>query len=113
IVFIGSFIVSSAALVGLTASKVSIALERLAVASSSERFQRIYDTANLSAQIDPKILDDLRLYIPSDYALHLISRGGQDTDTGARRHDAAAQIANDGRRDGAGKLRCRAAGVLG
>jgi methyl-accepting chemotaxis protein len=83
IVFIGSFIVSSAALVELTASKVLIALERLAIASSSERFQRIYDTANLSAQIDPKILDDLRLYIPSDYALHLISRGGQVTDAGA------------------------------
>ncbi|HEX9501574.1 MAG TPA: HAMP domain-containing protein, partial [Thermoanaerobaculia bacterium] len=82
IVFIGSFIVSSAALVELTASKVLIALERLAIASSSERFQRIYDTANLSARIDPKILDDLRLYIPSDYALHLISRNGQVTNAG-------------------------------
>ncbi|HEX9501347.1 MAG TPA: hypothetical protein VGA10_06815, partial [Thermoanaerobaculia bacterium] len=57
IVFIGTFIVSSAALVELIASKVLIALEHLAVASASERFQRVYDTANLSAQIDPKILD--------------------------------------------------------
>ena len=82
IVFIGCFIVSSAALIELISSKVLIALERLAIASSSERFQRIYDTANLSAQIDPKILDDLRLYIPSDYTLHLISKNGQVTNTG-------------------------------
>jgi len=82
IVFIGTFIVSSAALVELISSKVTDALERLAIASSAERYQRIYDTANLSAQIDPKILSDLRLYIPSDYALHLISRDGRVTSTG-------------------------------
>src|SRR5262249_46635234 len=82
VVFIGCFMVSSAALIELISSKVLIALESLAIASSSERFQRIYDTANLSAQIDPKILDDLRLYIPTDYTLHLISRDGKVTNTG-------------------------------
>jgi len=82
IVFIGCFIVSSAALIELISSKVGIALEQLAIASSSERFQRVYDTANLAAQIDPKMLDDLRLYIPADYALHLITRDGKATDTG-------------------------------
>jgi methyl-accepting chemotaxis protein len=81
IVFIGTFIVSSAALVGLISSKTLIALERLAIASSSERFQRVFDTANLSARIDPKIIDDLRLYIPSDYALHLIAPNGSVVDT--------------------------------
>ena len=81
IVFIGSFIISSAALVVLVSSKVSTTLERLAIASSAERFQRIYDTANLAAQIDPKLVDDLRLYIPSDYALHLIDKKGKVTST--------------------------------
>jgi methyl-accepting chemotaxis protein len=82
IAFIGSFIISSAALVELISSKVSISLEGLAIASSSDRFQRVFDTANLSAKIDPKILDDLRLYIPSDYQLHLISKNGRVTSTG-------------------------------
>jgi methyl-accepting chemotaxis protein len=81
IVFIGSFIISSAALVELVSSKVSTTLERLAIASAAERFQRIYDTANLAAQIDPKLLDDLRLYIPNDYALHLIDKKGKVTST--------------------------------
>ena len=77
IVFIGSFIISSAALVELVSSKVSITLERLAISSAADRFQRVFDTANLGAQIDPAMIDDLRLYIPSDYALHLITRNGK------------------------------------
>jgi methyl-accepting chemotaxis protein len=81
IVFIGSFIISSAALVELIASKVTVTLERLAVASSAERFQRIFDTANVAAKADAKLLDDLRLYIPSDYALHLITKDGRVTST--------------------------------
>jgi methyl-accepting chemotaxis protein len=81
IVFIGSFIISSAALVELISSKVSTTLERLAISSSAERFQRVYDTANLAAQADARLLDDLRLYIPSDYALHLINRNGHLTST--------------------------------
>ncbi len=81
IVFIGSFIISSAALVELVSSKTATTLERLAIASSADRFQRVYDTANLAAQIDPNLIDDLRLYIPGDYALHLIARNGKVTST--------------------------------
>ena len=82
IVFIGSFIISSAALVELISSDTLMQLERLAIESSAERFQRVYETANLSAQIDAKVLDDLRLYIPRDYALHLIPARGAPADTG-------------------------------
>ncbi len=81
IVFIGSFIISSAALVELVSSKVSITLERLAIATSSDRFQRVYESANIAAQIDPRMLDDLKFYIPSDYALHLIGKNGRITST--------------------------------
>ena len=81
VVFIGSFLISSLALVELVSSKVSAALEQLAVQSSSDRFQRVYDTANLAAQITPAALDDLREYIPSGYSLHLIERNGHVTST--------------------------------
>ncbi|HXH39596.1 MAG TPA: methyl-accepting chemotaxis protein, partial [Thermoanaerobaculia bacterium] len=76
IVFIGSFLISFAALVALISSKVSTTLEQLAIASASDRFQRVYDSANLSAKIDPGIVDTLREYVPSDYAVAIISKGG-------------------------------------
>jgi methyl-accepting chemotaxis protein len=76
IVFIGSFLISFAALVALISSKVSTTLEQLAVASAADRFQRVFDSANLSAKIDPAIVDTLREYVPSDYAVAIISKGG-------------------------------------
>lgn len=81
VIFIGSLVISSAALVALISSKVSLTLERLAIASSADRFQRVFDTANLGAQIEPTMIDDLRLYIPPDYALHLITKKGKVFDT--------------------------------
>ena len=77
IVFIGSFLISFAALVALISSKVSTTLEELAVSSASDRFQRVFDSANLSAKIDPAIVDTLRLYVPAEYAVVLISPRGE------------------------------------
>ena len=76
IVFIGSFLISFAALVALISSKVSTTLEELAISSASDRFQRVYDSANLAAKIDPSIVDTLRLYVPSDYAIAIITKRG-------------------------------------
>jgi len=78
IVFIGCFIVSAAALVQLISSKVSTTLEKLAITSSSERFDRVYDQANISAHVE---LDTLKIYIPQDYSLHLIDKTGNMTST--------------------------------
>ena len=77
IVFIGSFLISIAALVSLISSKVSATLEDLAISSASDRFQRIYDSANLGAHIDPSMVDTLREYVPSDYAIAIIPRKGE------------------------------------
>lgn len=82
IIFIGSFIVSSAALVSLVSTKVTRSLEKLDVASSADRFQRVFDTANDAAKVDPRMLDDLRLYIPQGYSLQLIDPKGHVTNTG-------------------------------
>jgi methyl-accepting chemotaxis protein len=77
IVFIGSFLISFAALVALISSKVSATLEDLAVSSASDRFARVYDSANLAAVIDPSLVDTLRLYVPSDYAIGIINKRGE------------------------------------
>src|SRR5207244_8606277 len=53
IIFIGTVLLSFSALVALTASKVGTALEQLAISSAGERFQRLHDTTNLAAQIEP------------------------------------------------------------
>src|SRR5258707_2407817 len=76
IVFIGSFLISFAALVAMISSKVSATLENLAISSASDRFQRVYDSANLAAKVDPSIVDTLREYVPSDYAIALITPRG-------------------------------------
>ena len=76
IVFIGSFLISFAALVALISSKVSTSLEELAISSASDRFQRLFDSANLAARIDPIIVDTLREYVPSDYAVAIITKRG-------------------------------------
>ena len=82
IVFIGSFLVSSVVLIELVSSKVSTTLEALAISSAAERFQRVLDTAGVSATVDGRTLDNLREYIPSEYSLHLLEPNGSIIDTG-------------------------------
>ena len=81
LVFIGTFIMSSIALVQLVSSKVATTLERLAVSNSAERFDRLYESAKLMATFDAAALDTLRSYIPDDHSLHLIDRDGRVTNT--------------------------------
>ncbi|HEY2324115.1 MAG TPA: methyl-accepting chemotaxis protein [Thermoanaerobaculia bacterium] len=77
IVFMGSLLVAAAVLIELISSKVSTTLEALAVSSASERFDRVYDSANVMAHVDAQALDTMREYIPPDYAIHLITRDGK------------------------------------
>lgn len=77
IVFVGCFLIAAAALVQLVSSRVSTTLEELAITSSIERFDRLEESANLSAHIDPSLVDTLRSYVPADHTIHLISRNGQ------------------------------------
>jgi methyl-accepting chemotaxis protein len=77
IVFIGSFIVSSAALVQLISSKVSTTLETLAVNSSVIYFDTVYGLAAAQTTIDPSVLASLSNSVPSDYLVHYITRDGK------------------------------------
>lgn len=81
IIFIGSLSVSALALILLISTRVSQTLERLAIDSSTDRFQRVMDNANVLAKVDASALDTMRIYIPSDYSLHLIDPHGHVTDT--------------------------------
>ncbi|HKO57082.1 MAG TPA: HAMP domain-containing methyl-accepting chemotaxis protein [Thermoanaerobaculia bacterium] len=81
VVFIGSFLIVAVVLVQLISSKVSTSLEQLAINSENERFQRLYDSANIMARVDARALDDLRAYIPKEYAIHLIPRDGAPIST--------------------------------
>ncbi len=101
IIFIGSVLISFAALVLLISSKVSIALEQLAISAANERFQRLQDTTNLAAQIEPSIVDDLRVYVPAGYTIHLIARDGRVRSSGTERltDDEIARIRQIGTGD--------------
>jgi methyl-accepting chemotaxis protein len=77
IVFIGSFVLSSAALILLISSRVSTTLEILAIDSAADRFQRIHDNANIMARVDQDALNVMRDYVPEDYSLHVITPEGQ------------------------------------
>lgn len=81
IVFIGSLTISSAALILLVSSRVSSTLEVLAIDAAKDRFQRLYDSASILAHVDAAALDTLRIYIPSDYSLHLVDANGKVTST--------------------------------
>lgn len=81
IVFIGSFILSAAVLIELISSKVSTTLERLAIASSAERFDRVFDSANILFRADAEALNTLREYVPREYSLHLIDKNGKVVST--------------------------------
>ncbi|HEX8255125.1 MAG TPA: methyl-accepting chemotaxis protein [Thermoanaerobaculia bacterium] len=81
LVFIGCFTISSAALILLISSRVSTTLETLAITSASERFERVFDTANIIAKVDAAALDTMRDYIPRDHALHVIDPAGKTLST--------------------------------
>jgi methyl-accepting chemotaxis protein len=81
IVFIGSFIISSAVVVQLVSSKVSTALEALAISSSADRFDRVRDSASLMSHIDRESVDTLREYLPPGYGIHVLKRDGTVIDT--------------------------------
>jgi methyl-accepting chemotaxis protein len=76
LVFIGSLTISSAALILLISSRISTTLEALAISSAADRFDRVFDSANILKTVDRSSLDTLRLYIPTDYALHVIDANG-------------------------------------
>jgi methyl-accepting chemotaxis protein len=81
LVFIGSFVLSSAALILLISSRVSTTLEILAITSEAERFQRVLDSVNIMHTVDEAALDTLRNYIPAEYSLHLIDPQGKQIST--------------------------------
>ncbi|MBV9497141.1 MAG: methyl-accepting chemotaxis protein [Acidobacteria bacterium] len=81
IVFMGSFLIAAVVMVQLISSKVSITLEQLAINAESERFQRLYDSANIMAKVDARALNDLRSYLPDEYAIHLIPPTGEAIST--------------------------------
>ncbi|HEX6177364.1 MAG TPA: methyl-accepting chemotaxis protein [Thermoanaerobaculia bacterium] len=93
ILFIGTFILASIALVLLVSSRVSTELERLALANSADRFQRAFDSANVLARVDADALDNMEAYIPDDHSLTLIPPSGEAISTGdALRADEIAAI---------------------
>jgi methyl-accepting chemotaxis protein len=77
VLFMGSLIIAAALQVELISSKVSTTLESLAVDAAKERFQRLYDSANIMASVDERALDTLREYVPGDYAIHRIDPAGR------------------------------------
>ncbi len=76
IVFIGSFIVSSAALVQLISSKVSTTLETLAINSSVIFFDTVYGLAAAQTALDQPILTSIANSVPNDYLVHYIAKDG-------------------------------------
>ena len=83
IVFIGFFIISAAALVQLISSRVSRTLERLAIASSADRFARVYESASVSARVDADTIDTLQDYVPFGFHVFKITPDGKLISKGA------------------------------
>lgn len=81
IVFIGSFVISSAALILLISTRVSSTLEILAIDSAADRFKRVFDSASIMARVDAAELDTMKGYIPREYSLHLIDSRKNVTST--------------------------------
>lgn len=77
IVFIGSFIVSSAALVQLISSKVSTTLESLAIESSVMHFDTVYGLAAAQPKLTASAVNTVSNSIPNDYLVHHIDKTGQ------------------------------------
>jgi methyl-accepting chemotaxis protein len=81
LVFIGCFIVSAAALVELVSSRVSSKLEALAIASSGDRFDRLYQSASIMSSLDEQAISTLKEYVPPDFAIHLVRPNGSTIDS--------------------------------
>ena len=81
IIFIGAFLLSAVTLVLLVSSKVATTLEELAIKSSSDRFDRLYESANTLDHVDGATLDKLRSDLPNEYALHHIKADGTAQNT--------------------------------
>lgn len=75
-VFLFFFIVTVLAIVALVSAKVSDTLERLAIASASDRFDRLYDSAQISKVVNADTLDTLKNYVPNDYTIFLLPKNG-------------------------------------
>jgi methyl-accepting chemotaxis protein len=76
VMFIGSFLVAAAVLIELISSKVSNSLEGLAVASASERFDRVSARMDVSGDRAKETLSLLQSELPPGHALHLIRPDG-------------------------------------
>ncbi|MEO8216221.1 MAG: methyl-accepting chemotaxis protein [Acidobacteriota bacterium] len=74
--FVGLFVVSALALLQLVSSRVSFSLERLAISSATERFNRMYDTARLSARVDADTVETLQDYVPAGYQIFKMTEDG-------------------------------------
>jgi methyl-accepting chemotaxis protein len=72
LIFIGSLMIAFAVVVLLVSTRVSNTLEEMAIESSRERFETLFGNANAMAKVDASGIDTLRMYVPSDYAIHLV-----------------------------------------
>ncbi|HET7711479.1 MAG TPA: methyl-accepting chemotaxis protein, partial [Thermoanaerobaculia bacterium] len=82
VVFIGTFLISASALVQLISTQVSKTLERLAVDSADERFERIYDRLTAAGIPDERRLNTVRVSLPEGHSVHLIRPDGNVLNTG-------------------------------
>lgn len=82
VVFIGSLTISSAALILLVSSRISSALETLAITSAAERFDGAYTTAGNLKVSGATDLTTLHRGMPAGFALHVIDAQGRVTSTG-------------------------------
>jgi methyl-accepting chemotaxis protein len=81
LVFIGSLTIAFAVLILLVSSRVSRTLEQMAIDTAGERFERLMQSAQAMASVDATALDNLRMYVPAGYGLHLIDAKGKVTST--------------------------------
>lgn len=81
VMFMGTFLVAAAVLVLLISSKVSTALEDLAIASASDRFDRVYARIDVSGGHEAETMDLLQSELPAEYSLHLLRADGTNKDS--------------------------------
>lgn len=76
IVFIGFFILSALSLILLISSRVSTALEKLAISSSSQWFERSYQKAAAAPKVDSEELKKLKEDLPEGYSVYRFLANG-------------------------------------
>ncbi|MEO8035786.1 MAG: methyl-accepting chemotaxis protein [Acidobacteriota bacterium] len=81
IVFIGFFLIAAAMLVELISSKVSTTLEILAIQSSADRYQHLFETASATPPATGAALETLREDLPRDYEIRRILPDGTHIST--------------------------------